>query len=115
MVINVIQILSQMTASFEANMIKSAPMRTGRQNATKVYNGDIFPVGIIAKMMAQIAIVLGGILVLTALGGRWLDSRFATTPWLTVVLLLAAFSLGLIVVFRIAQKNILNSNEPKQC
>ncbi len=89
-------------------------MQTGRLNATKYPSRDIFPVAVIAKMMVQIAVVLGGLLVAAALAGQWIDARLNIGPWATVAVLLAAFGAGLILVFRIAQTHLI-TNETKQC
>ena len=62
-------------------------------------------VGFVWDLLASIAVPT----ILLALLGRWLDNRWHTTPWLTVVGLVVAIVIAGLMVYRLAErgKNLL--------
>ena len=57
-------------------------------------------VGFVWQLLALIAIPT----TLLALGGRWVDTRFGTTPWITLAGLLLALTIALTITLRYARR-----------
>jgi F0F1-type ATP synthase assembly protein I len=70
-----------------------------------------FPPSIIGLMFVQIAVIVGGLIVGAVYLGKFLDARFATRPWLTVVSFLIATFVALPVTYSLGMKAINKVNQ----
>ncbi len=52
----------------------------------------------------EILVVIAVPTTLFALGGRWLDAKWGTSPWMTILGLILALALAAIMVFRRGKK-----------
>lgn len=82
-------------------MIKSRTMLTGRESVKHRETSVRAPSLILVKMIAQVAVIMGGLLVAASYAGRYFDGVFAIRPWATLAFVLIAFSAGLVAVYRI--------------
>jgi F0F1-type ATP synthase assembly protein I len=57
-----------------------------------------------APFMAAVWVLTGAVLLL-GLGGRWLDARFGTGPWLTTIGLFAGVVVGMYELARVALRS----------
>ena len=65
-----------------------------------------FPPRIMGLMMLQIAVIVGGLIVGAVFIGMFLDVRFDTKPWLTVVFFLVASFIAVPVTYRLGMRTI---------
>lgn len=76
-----------------------------------------FPPSIVGLMFLQIAVIVGGLIVGAVYLGKFLDLRFDTKPWLTVVLFLIASFIAVPVTYRLGMRAIAkvkNAEPPKE-
>lgn len=73
-----------------------------------------FPPSIIGPMLFQILVIVGGLVVGAVYLGKFLDARFNTGPWLTVVLFLIASFIAVPITYRLGMRAIakISSTEP---
>ena len=67
---------------------------------------EAFPPRIMGLMMLQIAVIVGGLIVGAVFIGMFLDVRFDTKPWLTVVFFLVASFIAVPVTYRLGMRTI---------
>ncbi len=53
---------------------------------------------------SHVGIFFGVAIALCLLGGQWLDKRFHTTPWLTIVGLLVGVAAGFRELYRVSKQ-----------
>jgi len=66
-------------------------------------------VGMVWNVIVSIALPT----TLMALGGRWLDRRFGSSPWMTILGLLAALGISYLLVIRQAKQIAETLKTPK--
>ncbi len=73
--------------------------QSGKENS-KVVNT------VLIVMVGQVGIVTLVVILLSVLGGLWLDNTFGTKPLFTAILLFAGIPLSIIVMLKIARRTI---------
>ncbi len=59
---------------------------------------------VLASVIAQVGFLTLAIVVLTLVGGMWLDSRFGTKPLLTILLLIASIPVTTVMMYFVVRR-----------
>ncbi len=86
-------------------------MKIGSPTTKTTRTGQIFPLQIVIKMFAQIAIFVGGLLVGALFIGQFLDATFHTTPWLKFGLFALSSFPAIWIAYRVGRRAIQAANE----
>lgn len=70
-------------------------------------------IGTILIVMIQIGVVTLIIVLLSVLGGLWLDKMLGTKPLFTAILLFAGVPICVVAMYRIARRTVARLNKPE--
>lgn len=68
---------------------------------------------VLIVMVGQVGVVTLVVILLSVLGGQWLDNTFGTKPLFTAILLFAGVPISIIVMLKIARRTIARITKPE--